>query len=334
MRSRAVTLAVLVLAGCASSYADRGPISFEALPYAGPQGNTWPEHEALLGKAGERYGLGKPLEVGYVDVNPEAPRTLVLLHGLGSYLKFWRYQIDPLAAAGWRVIAVDLPGYGKSAKPASFPYTMEAFGDVVLELLDAIGVDKPVLIGHSMGGHIGLSIAIRHPEALRALALISPAGFEKFSRADRRWLTDNFSTTLVASVPEEGIWGNIRRNNFARWSAEYEWLIEERVRLAQNDDFPAYAYANVRSVQGLAHTDFVRDNLEAIQIPVLIVHGDSDRLIPNPFLHGGTTTEIMAWGHGKIRGSTLITLPGCGHTTQIDCRDETNRELAAFLARL
>jgi hypothetical protein len=90
---------------------------------------------------------------------------------LGSNLKFWRYQLDLFARKGHRVIALDLPGYGKSDKPASFPYTMESFADVVRELARALAIEHPILVGHSMGGHTALAYAVRWPDEPRALVL-------------------------------------------------------------------------------------------------------------------------------------------------------------------
>ncbi|MCA9646488.1 MAG: alpha/beta hydrolase, partial [Myxococcales bacterium] len=93
----------------------------------------------------------------------------------------------------------------------------------------------------------------------------------------------------------------------------------------------AYAYANVKSVHGLLDNEFVRSNLKRVNVPTLIVHGDRDRLIPNPFLHGGNTVDIMEYGHANISGSRLVTLSGCGHSLQLDCHEEFNREALQFL---
>ncbi len=80
----------------------------------------------------------------------------------------------------------------------------------------------------------------------------------------------------------------------------------------------------MRTVDGLAHNDFVRDSLGRIQAPALIVFGEDDRLIPNPFLHGGRAREVMEYGHADIRGSELVGLDRCGHSVQLDCPQEYN----------
>lgn len=327
-------LSAALASGCVRSYRDEPPLAFQDFPYTSPQGQAWPLKRMALPKTAETYGMATVPEVAYVELNPEGQRTLVFIHGLGSYLKFWRYQLDAFAAQGYRVIAVDLPGYGKSDKPASFPYTMEAMADAVRELVHALGVERPVLVGHSMGGQTALSYAIRYPEEPAALVLTSPAGFEKFSWKEKAWFKRVFSTTLIKSSPEYGIWGSVRQSNFSRWRPELDWLIEERVRVVSSPDFDAYAYANVRTVDGLAHDDFVRENLGHIQAPTIIIFGEDDRLIPNPVLHGGWAREIFEYGHQGIRGSELVGLERCGHSIQLDCPQEYNEVVTAFLKKL
>ena len=330
----ALLLAASLASGCVRSYRAEPTLTFQDFPYTSLQGQPWPLKRLALPKTAQAYGMSTVPELAYVELNPEGARTLVFIHGLGSYLKFWRYQLDTFAAQGYRVIAVDLPGYGKSDKPASFPYTMEAMADAVRELVQTLGVEHPVLVGHSMGGQTALSYAIRYPDEPAALVLTSPAGFERFSWKEKAWFKRVLSTTLIKSAPEYGIWGSVRQSNFSRWRPELEWLIEERVRVVSSPDFDAYAYANVRTVDGLSHDDFVRDSLGHIQAPTLIVFGEDDRLIPNPFMHGGRAREIMEYGHANIRGSELVGVDRCGHSVQLDCPQEYNEAVSSFLKKL
>lgn len=327
----ALCFPLLFLSACVTSYAGMAPLPFDQVLYDGPSGEPYREERAALPGIKARYGLPEAPEVTYVELNPDGARTLLFIHGLGSNLKFWRYQLDAFASQGYRVLALDMLGYGKSDKPASFPYTMEAMAEVVREVAAAANADRPILIGHSMGGQVALSFAIRFPEDLSAMVLTSPAGFERFSRREKAWFRKVFSSALVKGASEEAIWRNIRKNNFDDWQDEYEWLIEERVRVAKTPEFDQYAYANVKSVQGLTETDFVRDNLDKIKVPTLIIHGDEDRLIPNPFMHGGPTRDIMEYGHRGISGSRLITLENCGHMIQIDCSKRYNRDVSSFV---
>jgi len=326
----AMSLALMASA-CAPTFKSKPALTYDQVPYTSTEGNAWEVKKLALPELQETHGVQSTPELAYVELNPDGEQTIIFIHGLGSYLKFWRYQLDHFAAKGYRVLAIDMIGYGRSDKPASFPYTMEAMGDVVKLFIEKTDTYKPILVGHSMGGQTALSFAIRYPEVARGLVLTAPAGFEKFSRREKLWFEKVFTVNFIKSATEEEIWGSVRRGNFYRWDDEYVWLIEERVRLAASDEFESYAYANVRSVQGLTHNDFVRENAHRIDLPVLIVHGDMDRLIPNPFMHGGPTREVMNYGAEVIEGSQLTTLERCGHTIQMDCHDEYNEIVAAFL---
>lgn len=320
--------------GCVPSFRGREPLAFKDIPYTAVDGTPWPVKTLRLEAIEKAHGLGTPLEIAAVDMNPGGEAPLVFLHGLGSHLKFWRHQLDHFAKLGHRVVALDLPGYGKSSKPASFPYTMESFADVVREVVKALGIERPILVGHSMGGHTALSYAIRWPDEPRALVLTAPAGFEEFSRRDKDWFRRAVTVRFIKTADEYRVWGSIRRNNFHNWSDEHAWLVEERVRLAKAPDFDSYAYANLKSIHGLTETDFTRGNLGRIKAPTIIVYGDRDALIPNPFLHGGFPSDVMRFGHEHIAGSKLAELAGCGHMVQMDCAARYNETVRGFLDAL
>lgn len=325
---------VLVFAGCVKRYDAEPKLEFADVPYVGPAGQQWPLKSVTLPGAMQRYKLVRPPTLRYVELNETGAQTVVFLHGLGSYLKFWRAQLDETAARGYRVIAIDQVGFGKSDKPATFPYTTEAFAENVIEVLDLLHIDRATLVGHSMGGQTALSTAILFPDRVAGLVLASPAGFEVFSAREQKWFKNVYSRGLVTSADEEMIWGNVRQGNFQHWKPEYEWLIEERVRLAKNAQFDGYAYAQVRTVEGLAQNNFIRDSLGKVQAPTIIVYGSADRLIPNGLLHGGFTRDVMANGHSAIANSQLAELDGCGHTVQMDCAPQFNDALFRFLASL
>jgi pimeloyl-ACP methyl ester carboxylesterase len=322
---------LLMTSACVHSYRASPPLEFRDVPYTSLDGTAWPERQLTLDGVGDRYKLGTKRHIAVVELNPEGKRTLVFLHGLGSSLKFWRYQLDLFARDGYHVVAFDQLGYGKSDKPAEFSYSMEAMSEVVDEAMGALGIEHAVLVGHSMGGEVAMVTALRFPTRVEALVLTSPAGFEAISKREKRWFAQVFSSSFVKAAPEYAIWGSVRAANFMRWRSDLEWLVEERVRLAKGDGFDAYAYAQVRSVDGLTHNDFVRDNLKSIAVPALIIFGEDDRLIPNPYLHGGRARGVMEWGAAQLPSAKLIGLKGCGHTVQMDCPDDYNPAVQEFL---
>lgn len=333
MRHGFTLLFLLFVAGC-GFHGQKPTLQFSELPYTALSGRAWPERSVELPGVQARHGLVEAPRLHYVELNPEGKDPIVFLHGLGSYLKFWRHQLDVFAESGHRVIALDHLGFGKSDKPATYPYDLVSQSEALREVLDALGLEQPILIGHSMGAQMAMTLAIGHPGRMKALVLVSPAGFERFSARDKLWFKQVFSRTLVHAADEASLWDSIRYNNFNRWRDEHEWLIEERARITGNADFDAYAYANVRAVQGLLDTEFVRANLGRIAVKTVILYGDQDRLIPNRFMHAAPTRRVMEFGHAGIEGSELVELEGCGHTAQMDCPEEVNREVFRFLASL
>ena len=326
-------LIILYSSGCVKSYMKDAPLEFKDIPYVNENGKPWPHKCMAMPQVTKLYNLSEQLNICYIEENPESLKTVILIHGLGSYLKFWKYQIDAFTKRGYRVLALDLPGFGKSDKPSTFPYTTEAFADVVREFAVTVKAQKPVLMGHSMGSHTAMNFAIRYPKELTALVLASPAGLEKFTIKEQLWFKNIFSSAVIKGTSEYGIWGSIRYNTFYQWKNEYEWLIEERARFIKNSEFSSYAYANVKTVQGLTQTDFIRDNLSKIQVPSIVFFGGKDRLIPNPFMHGNTPLSVMKHSH-NIPKSKLIKLKNCGHVLQIDCSEKLNKGVFSFLGKI
>ncbi len=110
--------------------------------------------------------------VHLLEAGNPAGRAVVLLHGMKFQAETWRElgTLEALAALGQRVLAVDMPGFGKSTAAERPP------GEVLLQLLDALGVNQVLLIGPSMGGRIALEFAIAHPERVAGLVLAGPVG--------------------------------------------------------------------------------------------------------------------------------------------------------------
>ena len=157
--------ALATVEGCgqAKLYHDAPPLEFENFNY---------------GFKTEKTTLNGT-EVAYYD-NKTNGTPIVLIHGLASNMGFWRYVIPELEQKGFRVIAIDLPGYGKSAKPYSAPYTLSFYAQTVNELLKHVGIPKAIWAGHSMGGQISMVAALKFPERIEKLVLIAPAGIEAF----------------------------------------------------------------------------------------------------------------------------------------------------------
>src|SRR5919198_4190353 len=100
--------------------------------------------------------------------------ALVLLHGLSATHFTWEHTI-PAFADRWRVVAPDLPGHGRSAKPDA-PYSIDFYAGVIRSLGRVLGIDEAVVVGNSLGGQIAVELGLSYPVWTRALVLVAPAG--------------------------------------------------------------------------------------------------------------------------------------------------------------
>lgn len=188
-----------------------------------------------------------------------------------------------------------------------------------------------MLAGHSMGGQVAQTIALRQKVAIQKLVLIAPAGFETFSPFEKNWLKTFYLPPVVLTQTEEQIKKNFSKN-FYRPTEEVEKFLKKRLALRRN--VPAYAsYAETVTQCVRAMLDEpVFNRLEEIAVPTLIIFGKQDQLIPNRlFRPEGTAEEIARTGHEAIPESKLILLEECGHFAQLEKAETINTEILQFL---
>jgi pimeloyl-ACP methyl ester carboxylesterase len=259
----------------------------------------------------------------------EGPGTVVLVHGLGSNLAFWRETI-PALAEHYRVVALDLPGYGLSSKD-DVAGAMDAYASVVVGLMDALGIDRAHYVGLSMGGQIGLTLALSHPHRLDRMVLASPAGIERFTPQQALALKSLFTPEAVQGVPAEQYAANVALNFAAPDSVDYSWILAQRHTLSERPDFAGYAVANARSVAGMLDGP-VYDRLPTLAVPTLVIYGSGDRLIPNPYLNPSLTTAAVA--QSAADASPLIdavVVDRAGHLLPLERPEAFNRLALDFL---
>lgn len=306
--SSLLTITVIMLAGCSSArfYHDAAPLPFDDIDYGYAM----------------RTATVNGTELAWHDSGGEG-RVLLLVHGLASNAGFWRYNLPDLRAAGFRVIAVDLPGYGKSGKAFSTPYGMKFYAETLEALLATLDISHATVIGHSMGAQIAMTMVLEGSTRVEKLILLSPAGIERFKDGEGRWLKGAVTPEFVISTPEPAIRANLAAN-FYCWRDELEWMVEERARMAKVPEFERFAYAVSRSVAAMIEEP-VWMKLGEIDVPTVIIGGENDNLIPNPYLHGGRTADVMRLGEEKIPHAKLFMVPAAGHMLQIERPETVNR---------
>lgn len=191
-RSLSMVLALAALAGCGAGSSKKGrttPEAAAAVPGAGD-----PRFDATLSQYPYPYPVqvfevpygGAQLRMAYMDVRPadgarSNGRAVLLLHGKNFGAFYWKRTIELLVGEGYRVIAPDQLGFGKSDKPRDYAYSFFAYAENTRALLDLLAVPKVDVVGHSMGGMLAARFALLHPERTRSLALVNPIGLEDWS---------------------------------------------------------------------------------------------------------------------------------------------------------
>jgi 3-oxoadipate enol-lactonase len=245
--------------------------------------------------------------------NPNAP-TVVFLHGVGGAARIWAPQVASFAAAGFRPVALDLPGYGAREPVDRMDFAMLA-GDVESEIARR-DLDRPILVGHSMGGMLAQTLLRRGPRSYRAAVLsgTSPAfgdptgEFQKKFVADRLGPLDAGLTMAdLAPVMVDAISGP------APDPAGRDLAVE------------TIAAASERSYRAAVHclVGFdERANLARIGIPVLCLAGEHDRLAPAGMM------ERMA---SRIPGARYVCLKGVGHLPNVEAPQAFDAAVLDFL---
>jgi pimeloyl-ACP methyl ester carboxylesterase len=240
----------------------------------------------------------------------------------------WTHNLEALAR-DHRVIAIDLPGYGKSSKD-NHTYSMRFFAQAVRAVIQELGATRPILVGHSMGGQIAMTYALTYPGEVEALVLSSPAGLERFEDGEARWLSDAVTPTFTCAADPEAIW--IRHaQNFFRPPRDAEFMVNDRVAVIGGPDFADYCRAVSRSVSAMVDEP-VADEIRDIDVPVLVLFGEEDALIPNPILHGGSTVRLAKKAVKDFPDGELVVLERAGHMAQLEQPRAWNQHVLRFLA--
>jgi pimeloyl-ACP methyl ester carboxylesterase len=258
-----------------------------------------------------------------VDIGSGSP--LIFIHGLSGCWQNWLEQI-PLFARDHRVIAVDLPGFGESEMPAE-TISISGYADAIDELMAELGMEGAQIVGNSMGGFIGAELAIQYPARVERLVLVAAAGL---------------SIEYIRTVRTQGL--RHRAENVAffslGWLASRSHQVATRPRLreaamllvaAHPRQLPAeLAYEQVKGSGKPGFSDALeamcryplRDRLEQIGCPTLIIWGDKDRLVP---LRDASVFEKL------ISDSRKVVYDDTGHVPQMERPARFNADVGAFL---
>ncbi len=228
--------------------------------------------------------------------------SVVFIHGAGADHSAWVLQTRYFAHHGRNVLAIDLPGHGRSEGPAID--TIAGLADWLMALLDAAGIEKAAVVGHSLGSMVALEAAARVPERVWAIALLGTA----IPMAVGEGLLAAAKANDPAAFDMITIWGHGAEAQIGRHKVPGLWMTGNALRLLE------------RSQPGVLHNDLkacndYQDGMAAaakVACPALLLLGDSDRMTPPQAAR--SLAEAIA-------GSETVVLPRCGHMMSVEQPD-------------
>ena len=243
-------------------------------------------------------GQGSYCYTHYRDVDP-GRESVLFIHGAGMDHTVWTLFARHFARHGRNVVAVDLPGHGRSAgDPAR---SIGEMADWVAALLDALGIERAAVVGHSMGGLVALDLAARYPDRVRALTLVGSTAPMPVSDAilDAAAADDHAAFDMLTQ------WGYSKRHLYGGNSNPGQWMVGGTLRLFERCR-PGVLYADMsacnRYAEGL-------ERAAAVRCPTMLVLGRDDRLTPVK-----STRDLVA----ALPSPDVRILEGAGHTLMVE----------------
>jgi pimeloyl-ACP methyl ester carboxylesterase len=261
--------------------------------------------------------------------------TLVLLHGFGASVFSWREVMEPLAESlaseAGTVIAFDRPAFGLTERPlpgqwvGESPYNTEYQVELTVGLLDALGVERAILVGNSAGGAISMLTALTYPERVQALVLVDPAIYDHGGWMDL--------LRLFANTPQMQRIGPLVARSIRSWGMDFgrsAWHDPSRITpeiwegylkplQVENWDRALWEMIRASRSQNLA------ERLAEIQMPCLVITGDDDRIVP---------TDQSIRLADELPDAELVIIPDCGHIPHEECPELFLQAVTDFLNQL
>jgi len=320
-RVRWLAASLLLASGSFWTQAQEAPPTYAGAEPLGAAMENWPYPYPVQMLQFEQEG--RPLRMAYMDVKPEAPngQAIVLLHGKNFGADYWANTLKAMSGYGYRVIAPDQIGFGKSSKP-EMRYTFAMLADNTARLLDHLRLSRVVVIGNSMGGMLAVHFARKYPERVSALVLENPLGLENYAPSIPPQETANLVRLEMAQTPAS--YRNFVKSYFPAWKPEFERFVEQFARVQLSGDYPRFAQVSALTYQ-MIYEGPIYNELPQLKVPTLLVIGQNDRTVfgrrfapPEVVKPLGNFPQLGRTTQQRVPGAQLKEFNGVGHVPHLE----------------
>ena len=266
------------------------------------------------------------MSVHYKEMGTGQP-VFILLHGFGASAFSWREVMEPFSELG-HVIAYDRPAFGLTSRPmpgdwtGENPYSPESQAAIVIGLMDALGVEKAILVGNSAGGTVSVYTALTYPERVSGLILVDAAIYT--GGGSPAWARPLLGTPqmrhlgplLARQIASSG-------DDFIRTAFHDPTLVTQDILDGYRKPLNANNWDRALwELTAASHPLGLAERLTELNLPVLVLTGDDDRIVP--------TEESLRLG-AEIPGASLVVIPNAGHVPHEEKPDEFMQAVREFL---
>ena len=286
---------------------------------------------------------GQKLTMGYMDVAPIGEsngHTVIALHGKNFCGATWEKTIDTLIHEGYRVIAPDQIGFCRSTKPEGYQFSLNQLAANTHALLEAQGVEKAIVMGHSMGGMLATRYALMYPQNVEKLVLVNPIGLEDWQAKGVPYATIDDMYKAQLKITYNKI-KNYQSKFYYKggWKPEYDKWVDMLYGMYEGSGKQHVAY-NQAQTSEMIFTQPIAHEFANVQVPTLLLIGQMDRTAPGANRTEkdlaetlGNYPELGRKTAAEIPNAVLVEFPSFGHSPQVEAPDVFHKALLEELPK-
>lgn len=280
---------------------------------------------------------GQLLNMAYIDIKPSNynGKNVLLLHGKNFFSDYWKDIIKYLSESGFRVIAPDQIGFGKSSKP-DIHYSFHLLANNTKKLLDSLNIKKTAIIGHSMGGMLAIRFSLIYPNTINKLILENPIGLEDYRIYIPYKSVSEIYDGLLNQNLEEII--AYHKTYYTHWKKEFELYPTVQYRMTLSGEYPRAALSQALTYD-MIYREPVIYEIPYLKPQVFLIVGTSDRttigrnLVDNETLKKLGNYPVLAKKFIKnVKNAQLLLYDNIGHIPHLENKEKFNRDVLNLLS--